>query len=128
MTAVVCGGCGGSGKSYEDVQGCLAKLGVASAFTPGEGTTTNDDGAETEGPVPATIADIRLRNPGVGAPVVHLVFYKSRGDTKKAVEQGEASGIGGRLQPDVVSRTVLVSWATPPTVRQRQLVTDCIEK
>jgi hypothetical protein len=127
--AVVCGGCGGSAKSYDDVQGCLGKLGVASAFAPAEGTTTTDKGAgSSQGPVPATIADVRFRDPGAGAPVVHLVFYKSRGDAKKALEQGFAGGIGGRLQPDLVSRTVLVSWATPPTQRQRQLVTDCLEK
>src|SRR4051812_25086963 len=130
-TAALCAGCGsgGPGTTFGDVEPCLDKLGTATAIEP-EPTTTEEgaDDGSADVPVPQTISDVRFDTPGAGASVVHLVFYGSRGDVRKALDQAASSGIVGALPPERVAKTVLVSWPTQPTENQRQLVVDCLEK
>jgi len=141
-----CGGDDGSGTDFEDVKPCLDKLALVAAnrFT---GTVTSPTGEVTTLDVPEGVnvvdwsADLAYRTAAAGANAAHLAFYEN-GDAateelKRAHDAAKnGSAAGGTLSPNfrrqleqaaLVGTSVVLTWSSQPTAKQKQRLAACFE-
>jgi hypothetical protein len=148
--AVVLGGCGGGGggsaTDFDDVEPCLDKLALVAAnrFT---GTATTPTGRVTTFAVPEGTnvvdwtADLAYRSVSAGANAAHLAFYKSADAAEEELKRThdaakEGSSAAGALNANfrrmlakaaLVGDSVVLTWSSPPTTKQRQRLAACFE-
>jgi len=147
----VLGGCGGdgggSGTDFKDVKPCLDKLALVAAnkFT---GTVTSPPGQVTTLDVPEGVnvvdwsADLAYRSAAAGANAAHLAFYKSADAAEEELKRAHdaaknGSAAGATLSPNfrrqleqaaLVGKSVVLTWSSPPTAKQKQRVAACFDQ
>ncbi|HLM34487.1 MAG TPA: hypothetical protein VK278_01790 [Gaiellaceae bacterium] len=147
----VLGGCGGdgggSGTDFKDVKPCLDKLALVAAnkFT---GTVTSPTGQVTTLDVPEGVnvvdwsADLAYRSAAAGANAAHLAFYKSADAAEEELKRAHdaaknGSAAGATLSPNfrrqleqaaLVGKSVVLTWSSPPTAKQKQRVAACFDQ
>jgi len=145
----VLGGCGGDGggaaDDFEEVKPCLDRLALVAAkrFT---GTVTGPTGEVTTLDLPEGVnvvdwsADLAYAR-SAGANAAHLAFYESADAAKEEVGRAHETAAKGpsaaTLDPNfrrrlataaLVGKSVVLTWSTPPTTKQKQRLTACFDK
>jgi hypothetical protein len=145
----ILGGCGGDGggsaTDFDEVKPCLDRLALVAAnrFT---GTVTGPTGDVTTLDVPEGVnvvdwtADLAYRTASAGANAAHLAFYKSADAASEEVERAHDTAkngaTAGTLDPNfrrrlakaaLVGKSVVLTWSSPPTARQKERLAACFE-